>query len=503
MFRKFITLLLALPLAFSGVAPASATTPLQITFESDDTSGFIHIDFDDDSPAHHLSTVTSGIDGNAGTVLKVVRGVASWAGTTILKDESKGLVTAGALYVTANINAPVAGKKLMMKLEKMTDVTQSVEAYATQDTVVGWHEYTFDFSVQRPGTEAFSANKTYNMASVFFDYTTTPNPSTAGLTYYLDDVTFASATAGSGGSGGGDNGGGSGGGVVVSNAVATSTVLNYEANDALGALGAAEAGPSHPVGIFGGGTSAVVTDIVGLGAAGNKVLALTKTGQPWTGYNTIVDTDGTLRITNAQNSALTFKYFSPKANSPVAVQLFIGETMDTQMTTTASLGVNTLRFDFSTTGTWSGSKIYTKLVIFPDFQVAPSTPADVYYFDEIAINGGATTALPSVIPSNTVAPVISNKTFKVGTTLSSVKGTWLGTGTVAFKYTWYRCTASSKTVAFAAPVKANKCTGISGQKSSKYKLTKSDKGKYVRLLITATNSVGEAKILTKSTGKVS
>lgn len=499
MLRKLITLLLALPLVFSGMTPASATSPLQITFENDDTSGFIHIDFDDDGPAHHLSTVTSGIDGNAGTVLQVVRGVASWAGTTILKDQSKALVTAGALYVTANISAPVAGKKLMMKLEKMTDVTQSVEAYATQDTVVGWHEYTFDFSVQRPGTEAFSVNKTYNMASVFFDYTTTPNPSTAGLTYYLDDVTFASATAGSGGTGGGGNGGGG----VVSNAVATSTVLNYEANDAIGALGAAEAGPSHPVGIFGGGTAAIVSDLVGLGAAGNQVLALTKTGQPWTGYNAIVDTDGTLRITNAQNPAVSFKYFSPKANSPVAVQLFIGETMDTQMTTTASLGVNNLRFDFSTTGTWSGSKVYTKLVIFPDFQVAPSIPAAVYYFDEIAINGGSTTALPSVSPSNTVTPVISNKTFKVGTTLSSVKGTWLGTGTVAFKYTWYRCSVSSKTVALAAPLKANKCTTISGQNSSKYKLTKSDKGKYIRLLLTATNSVGEAKILTKSTGKVS
>ena len=505
MLRKFLVLLSAIPLAISGLTPAVAANPLQITFETDDTSGFMHEDFDDDGPSRHTSSVTTGVEGNAGTVLKVVRGVASWAGTTIIKDQSKALIAAGTLYVTAKINSPVAGKKLMMKLEKMTDVTQSVEAYATQNTVVGWNEYTFDFAIQRPGTEAFSANKTYNMASVFFDYTTTPNPSTAGLTYYLDDVTFASATAGSGGTGGGgDNGGGdNGGGGVVNNAVATSTVLTYEANDALGALGAAEALPNHPVGIFGGGTAAIVTDSVGLGSAENKVLAVTKTGQAWTGYNAIVDTDGSLRITNAQNPRVTFNYFSPKANSPVAVQLFIGETMDTQMSQTAALGANSFTFDFSTAGTWSGSKIYTKLVIFPDFQVATSVPPAIYYFDEIAINGATTTALPSVAPSNTVNPTITNKTFKVGSTLSSLKGTWLGTGNVVYKYTWYRCSVSSKTVTVAAPTKAQKCSTISGQKSSRYKLTKSDKGKYVRLLVTATNSLGSAYLLTKTTGKVS
>jgi hypothetical protein len=510
MLRKFLVLLSAIPLALSGIAPAVAANPLQITFESDDNSGYIHTDFDDAGPNHHLSTVVSGVDGNAGSVLKVVRGTASWAGTTIIKDQSQALIAVGTLYVTAKIYAPVAGKKLLMKVEKSTDVTQSVEAYATQNTVVGWNEYTFDFAIQRPGTEAFSANKTYNMASVFFDYTTTPNPSTAGQTYYLDDVTFASATAGSGGTGGGgdngggDNGGGdNGGGGVVNNAVATSTVLTYEANDALGALGAATASPAHPVGIFGGGTAAMVTDPVGLGSASNIVLAVSKTGEAWTGYNAIVDTDGTLRITDAQNPRVTFNYFSPKANSPVAVQLFIGETMDTQMSQTAAQGANSFTFDFSTTGTWSGSKIYTKLVIFPDFLVPTTVPPAIYYFDEIAINGGITSALPSVAPSNTVNPTITNKTFKVGTTLSSLKGSWLGTGNVVYKYTWYRCTVSSKTVSIAAPTKAQKCSTISGQKSSRYKLTKSDKGKYVRLLVTATNTLGSAYLLTKSTGKVS
>ncbi len=289
---------------------------------------------------------------------------------------------------------------------------------------------------------------------------------------------------------------------MVNNAVATSTVLNYETGDTLGALGAAEAGPNHPVGIFGGGSADIVTDTVGLGSADNKVLALTKSGAQWTGYNALVDTDGSLRITNAQNSVLTFKYFSQKANSPVAVQLFIGDTMDTQMTQNANLGANRFRFDFSTAGTWSGSKVYTKLVIFPDFQVPTSTPPAVYYFDEVAVNGATTSELPAVIPSNTLAPTIANRTFKVGNTLTTVSGSWLGSGELAFTYTWYRCTVIAKAVALGIPVKANKCSTIAGQHLNRYKLTKSDKGKYIRLLMTATNSVGSALVLTKTTGKV-
>lgn len=480
MFRKFLILLATLPLALGALTPATAAAPLQITFESDDTSGYINIDFDDSGAGHQLSSVTSGIEGNTGRVLKVVRGIASWAGTTILKDDTKALVTRDAKNVTANIYSPVAGKKLLMKLEKMTDVTQSVEAYSTEDTVVGWHVYTFDFAVQRPGTEAFSLNKTYNMASIFFDFTLSAGASTTGLTYYLDDVTFASATAGGGGGGGG------------STVTATPTLLSYEANDTVGASGAAEAGPTHPTGIFGGGTASVVSDTVGLGAAGNKVLQLTKSGQPWTGYNAIVEADGTKRLTSGDFPNLTFKYYSPKANSPVAVQLFIGETMEVQMIQNAALGRNRMVFNFSTAANWSASKIYTKLVIFPDFQIPTSTPAAVYYFDEIGVNGAVTSALPSK-PANRVVPTLTNKNFKVGVTLASTKGVWLATGTVSYKYTWYRCASASKSA---------KCTVIAGAKAAKYKLTKADKGKYIRLMVTATNSLGSVTALTKATGKV-
>jgi hypothetical protein len=493
MLRKLLISLISLPLLVVGISSASATAPLVVTFETGDTSGFVHIDFDDDVllPGHQKSTVVDGVDGVGGKVLKVVRGTASWAGTTIIKDGSKTLLKTGSLFVTANIKSPAAGKKMLMKIENKDDRTQSVEAYATQSSVIGWHEYTFDFSIQRPGTEAFSANKTFSMASVFFDFTTTPNPTTALQTYYLDDVTFASATAGSGG----------GGGETV--VAATPTLLTYESGDTLGALGAAEAVPTHPVGIFGGGTSAIEAAPGDVGGAGNHVLALTKTGAQWTGYNAIVDTLGTLRITSAGFPNVTFNYLSAKDNSPVAVQLFIGDTMEVQMIQNAALGTNSMKFDFSTAGTWSASKIYTKLVIFPDFQIPVSTPADVYYFDNIAINGAVTPGIAAK-PANVKAATITNKTYKVGTTLSATKGTWVGSGSISYKYTWYRCSNKAAAAGTGKPVSATKCVAIAKQTAAKYKVTKADKGKYIRVLVTATNSVGSSYSLSKSsTAKVS
>ena len=494
MLRKTLTILLSLPLLVIGMSSASATSPLVVTFEANDNSGFIHIDFDDapdTRPDFQKSTVVDGVDGVSGKVLKVVRGTASWAGTTIIKDGSKTLIKTGSLFVTAKVKSPAAGKKLMMKIDNKDTTTQSVETYATESTVIGWHEYTFDFSVQRVGTEAFSAAKPATMASIFFDFTTTPTASTAGQAYYLDDVTFASATAGSGG--GGEP-------TVVS---ATPTLLTYERGDTVGALATVEATPSHPVGIFGGGTAGIVAGPGGVGGAGNHVLALTKTGAQWTGYNAIVDTLGTLRITSGEFPNVTFNYLSAKANSPVAVQLFIGETMEVQMIQNADLGANTMKFDFSTAGTWSPSKIYTKLVIFPDFQVPVSNPADIYYFDNVAINGAVTPGIATK-PANVKASSISNKTFKVGTTLSALKGTWVGTGSIGYKYSWYRCINKGANSASAKPVSANKCVVIAKQTAAKYKLTKADKGKYIRVLVTSKNSIGTSYSLSKSTsGKVS
>ncbi|MFM8927549.1 MAG: hypothetical protein ACKOFA_05040 [Rhodoluna sp.] len=327
------------------------------------------------------------------------------------------------------------------------------------------------------------------MASIILDYTLSdPEVTTVNQSYYVDDLTFPAATPS-----------------PVSQAVATATKLTYEDGDTLGALNAALATPEHPQGIFGGGT-AVIADAPA-GGHGGKALAITKAGQPWTGLNAIVDTSGDLRLTASGKSVFSFNFYSPKGGSPLAVQLFSGG-QNIELTTTAPQGWSTQTFDFASHTNWSANTIYDKVVIFPDFQVAVSTPADVYYVDEVAINGATTTAIivtppppppADVKPSVTLAAVMTGKNAKVGTVLTVSKGTWAGTAPISYKYNWYRCTNKASTVSTAKPATSAKCTLIAGKTSTIYKLVAADKGKYVRAMVTATNSVGSSYSTTKST----
>jgi hypothetical protein len=144
------------------------------------------------------------------------------------------------------------------------------------------------------------------------------------------------------------------------------------------------------------------------------------------------------------------------------------------------------------------------VVIFPDFQVPVSTPSDVYYIDDVAVNGAVTTsvvpATPELVkPLATKAASISSKTPKVGVVVSSTKGTWSGSAPMTYKYSWYRCTVKGTVTTKAKPSASAKCTVIAGKSASTYKLVKADKGKFIRATVTATNSKGSAYSTTKTT----
>lgn len=101
-------------------------------------------------------------------------------------------------------------------------------------------------------------------------------------------------------------------------------------------------------------------------------------------------------------------------------------------------------------------------------------------------------------PTRSVAASISG-TAKVGKTLTAKKGTWAGTATIAYTYKWYRCSVVGKTVTTAAPASSAKCSVITGKTLPTYKLVAADKGKFVRVLVTATNPAGTGLSLSKST----
>ena len=108
----------------------------------------------------------------------------------------------------------------------------------------------------------------------------------------------------------------------------------------------------------------------------------------------------------------------------------------------------------------------------------PVGPASAY------ING--TTGAPSP-PTNTALPTITGTTQQ-GQTLSTTTGTWNGTTPITYTYQWQRCTTT--------------CTNITGATSSTYTLTTSDVGDTIDVIVTATNSAGNATATSPKTGTV-
>jgi hypothetical protein len=98
----------------------------------------------------------------------------------------------------------------------------------------------------------------------------------------------------------------------------------------------------------------------------------------------------------------------------------------------------------------------------------------------------AATALPPAAPHNTVAPAISGSPAP-GRVLTAAPGTWTGTAPIAFSYRWRRCDTTGGSC---------KDTTAHGQG---YKLSSSDVGGSLRLVVTAANAAGKAVALSDPT----
>ncbi len=101
-------------------------------------------------------------------------------------------------------------------------------------------------------------------------------------------------------------------------------------------------------------------------------------------------------------------------------------------------------------------------------------------------------------PTQSIAASILG-TAKIGKSLTARFGSWSGTAPIAYTYKWYRCVAKGTVATKGLPLASTKCSVISGATKSVYKLAKADKGKYVRVLVTAKNAAGTAMSLSKST----
>ncbi|MGO9761414.1 MAG: hypothetical protein ACLP1Q_09185 [Solirubrobacteraceae bacterium] len=92
-------------------------------------------------------------------------------------------------------------------------------------------------------------------------------------------------------------------------------------------------------------------------------------------------------------------------------------------------------------------------------------------------------------PTNTAAPTISGTTTE-GQTLSATTGTWTESPT-SYAYQWQDCSSSGEA-----------CTNIGGATSATRKLTASDVGHTMRVVVTASNAGGSGKATSAATATV-
>ncbi len=140
---------------------------------------------------NNVSTLVADPTDATNTVVSVVKGNETWAGTTI----ASGLViyplTATETVMSVRVWSPEAGITVRLKLEESGDPTHSVETDAVTTKAQEWETLTFDFSNQGEGTAELNTDYVFDKLSIFFNFGSVGSSET----YYFDDVTFVGAAS--------------------------------------------------------------------------------------------------------------------------------------------------------------------------------------------------------------------------------------------------------------------------------------------------------------------
>jgi hypothetical protein len=91
------------------------------------------------------------------------------------------------------------------------------------------------------------------------------------------------------------------------------------------------------------------------------------------------------------------------------------------------------------------------------------------------IAAGSERVLSPIDPANVAAPVVSGSE-RVGSKLTSGRGSWSGTPTIDYAYQWQRCNSAGKS-----------CDNIAGATASTYEITSADSGSTLRSVVSAGN----------------
>ena len=398
------------------------------------------------------STVVTDPTDASNRVARVVKTAAAelWAGTTVSVCAAQGIArlpfSATLTTLSVRVWSPAAGVPVRLKVENSADGTQSVETEATTTMAGAWETLLFNFSSPAAGTAALDLSRTYDKASIFFNFGT-PGSATGERIYYFDDLAFvgSSFTASCPSTGGGGGGG---------------SAANITMDES----------PAPVLTGFGGAEDATIVDDPTGG--GNKVARVVKsaTAELWAGTTvSTLPAQAVPRIPFATGATtMTVRVWSPAAGIPVRLKVENSadpsRSVETEATVTVASGWQTLTFDFanqaSGTAALDLAATYDKVSIFFNFGTPGSATGErIYFFEDITYpaagsgggggGGGGTGATTTIDfqgaaptftgfggaedasavadptdPSNTVARITKSATAELwaGTTISTGAG---------------------------------------------------------------------------------
>ena len=138
---------------------------------------------------NNVSTLIADPTDATNTVVSVIKGNETWAGTTITSGTVIYPLTSTDTVMTVRVWSPEAGVTVRLKLEESGDPTHSVETDAVTTKAQEWETLTFDFSNQGEGTAELNTDYVFDKLSIFLNFGSVGSSET----YYFDDVTFVGA----------------------------------------------------------------------------------------------------------------------------------------------------------------------------------------------------------------------------------------------------------------------------------------------------------------------
>lgn len=112
-----------------------------------------------------------------------------------------------------------------------------------------------------------------------------------------------------------------------------------------------------------------------------------------------------------------------------------------------------------------------------------------------ALGPGTPVAAPTQVPVNTAEPTVSGRAEQ-GRALSASRGSWTGSGPIAYAYRWVRCGQDG------GQPDGSDCIPIAGATATRYDLRGADVSFRLRVRVTATNSVGSQTAASNPTAVV-